>query len=61
MNWRKSTYSAANGSCVELATEGGMVYVRDSKDPEGGTLALSPESWRALLDGAKAGELDDML
>jgi hypothetical protein len=61
MIWRKSSYSSNSVDCVELATEGGTVYVRDSKNPDAGTLALSVESWQALLDGAKAGELDDLL
>lgn len=30
MNWNRSS-KCANGACVEVATEGGMVYVRDSK------------------------------
>ena len=61
MNWRKSSYSSTNGTCVELATDGVTVYVRDTKDPDGGTLALSADTWRSLLDAAKAGELDDLL
>lgn len=42
MRWRRSTYSAANGDCVELATAGATVYVRDSKAPDAG-------AWRELL------------
>jgi len=61
MDWTKSSYSAPDANCVELATDGDHVYVRDSKAPDAGTLALSPETWRSLLDAAKAGELDDLL
>ncbi|MGA8116209.1 MAG: DUF397 domain-containing protein [Actinocatenispora sp.] len=29
---------------------GARVYVRDSKDRQGGTLAVSPESWSRFLN-----------
>ena len=61
MIWRKSSYSSTNGSCVELATDGENVRLRDSKAPDGGTLTLSADTWRSLLDAAKAGELDGLL
>ena len=61
MNWTKSSYSDQTGQCVELAADGEHVYVRDSKDLDGGTLALSAGTWRELLGAAKAGELDGLL
>jgi hypothetical protein len=60
MQWRKSSFSDGTGACVEVAVDGETVYIRDTKAPEAGTLALSATSWRDLLDAAKAGELDDM-
>jgi hypothetical protein len=37
--WRKSSYSGSNGgNCVEVARNpGGIIAVRDSKDPRGGS------------------------
>jgi Domain of unknown function (DUF397) len=48
-DWRKSSYSGANGgSCVELASGQGVVQVRDTTDRDGGTLAFNAKAWRAF-------------
>jgi Domain of unknown function (DUF397) len=57
--WRKSTRSNAEGACIEVADNlAGVVALRDSKDKAGPVLVLSPDEWRAFIDGAKAGEFD---
>jgi len=44
--WRKSTYSGANGaSCVEVASAEG-VAVRDTTDRDGVTLQFTAEAWQ---------------
>jgi transposase len=49
-NWRKSTYSDANGGdCVELANDSDMVMVRDTTNRGGGTLTVTADAWRAFL------------
>ncbi|MGH3187228.1 MAG: DUF397 domain-containing protein [Streptosporangiaceae bacterium] len=49
-NWRKSSYSGANGGeCVEVATTAGAVMVRDSTDRGGDTLTVSAAAWRAFV------------
>jgi Domain of unknown function (DUF397) len=49
MEWRKSTYSNANGgNCVETASNGGVILVRDTTDRDGGTLAFTAEVWKAF-------------
>jgi hypothetical protein len=57
--WRKSSFSANNGACVELAplTEGG-VAVRDSKDPHGPVLSFTRAEWTAFAAGMAAGEFN---
>ncbi|GAB3487291.1 DUF397 domain-containing protein [Amycolatopsis cihanbeyliensis] len=47
--WIKSSHSANNGDCVEVAFGTDRVAARDSKDPDGGALLLSPEAFRAFL------------
>jgi Domain of unknown function (DUF397) len=57
--WRKSTYSGANGDCVEVAGNlPGIVAVRDSKNREGPALVFRRAKWDAFLSGAKDGEFD---
>lgn len=58
--WRKASASAGNGQCVEVAALVGGVAVRDSKDPNGPVLRFTRTEIAAFLDGAKAGEFDDL-
>ena len=49
-DWRKSTYSDANGgNCVETASSDSVVLVRDTTNRDGGTLAFSAAAWNAFL------------
>jgi hypothetical protein len=57
--WRKASYSANAGNCVEVAGNlPGVVAVRDSKDPAGPALVLSSAQWRTFAASVKAGDLD---
>jgi hypothetical protein len=55
--WRTATRSSNNGGdCVEVADNlPGRILVRDSKDRTGGTLAFTPDAWRAFVANAARG------
>ncbi|MFE2294267.1 DUF397 domain-containing protein [Streptomyces sp. NPDC059452] len=60
--WVKSTYSGGDGGqCLEWAPAAaavtGIVPVRDSKAPEGPSLAVSGAAWTGLVEFAKAASL----
>jgi hypothetical protein len=51
MDWRKSSYSNANGGqCVETASAKGAVLVRDTTDRDGVTLSVPAAAWQAFLE-----------
>jgi hypothetical protein len=54
LNWRKASYSAANGGgCVEAADNGNRVLVRDTQDRSGPVLRFSAIAWRRFADQTK--------
>lgn len=57
-HWRKATLSQANGACVEVASLGGEIAVRNSKEPDGHILVFGMDQWNEFLRRIKAGEFD---
>jgi Domain of unknown function (DUF397) len=59
LRWYKSTRSAGNGACVEVAVSAaGGVAVRDSKDPDGPVLRFDGEAWQGFVRSVRAGRFD---
>ncbi|RJL32843.1 DUF397 domain-containing protein [Bailinhaonella thermotolerans] len=69
--WRRSGHSTNGGECVEVCVAEGetggagheadhdvWLLIRDSKDPAGGELALTPAEWTALLLRIKRGDFE---
>lgn len=57
--WVKSSYSAGNGACVEVASPVvDEVAVRDSKDPYSPTLSFAPGSWSTFVSDVRRGAFD---
>ncbi len=58
--WFKSSYSGSGGSCIEIAANlvpsRGVVPVRDSKDPDGPSLAVPTSAFVRFVAGVKGGE-----
>lgn len=61
LDWRKSTWSIANGQCIEAASlADGRLAVRDSMDKSGPMVNFTEGEWRSFLKGVKDGDLDAM-
>jgi hypothetical protein len=53
-NWRKATYSTAEGSCVEAGSVPGLVLVRDTtQHGRGPVLRVTPAGWDRLMASIK--------
>ncbi|MFE6766462.1 DUF397 domain-containing protein [Streptomyces sp. NPDC057689] len=55
-DWRRSSYSNANGGdCLEVADgHPGLVPVRDSTRPDGPALLLNAAAWAPFIASVKA-------
>jgi hypothetical protein len=61
LRWIKSSFSFANGDCVEVAgLPDGSIGVRDSKDAAGPVLQFTHSEWQAFIGGARNGEFDHL-
>ncbi|WP_063051784.1 DUF397 domain-containing protein [Nocardia arthritidis] len=57
--WFKSSHSGGGADCVEVAhLAGGMVGIRDSKNPTGPALIFTPSEWDAFTAGVVRGGFD---
>ncbi|MEV4535790.1 DUF397 domain-containing protein [Asanoa sp. NPDC049518] len=56
VTWTKSTYSGANGGCVEWAKLDSEIGVRDSKDKTGPVLTFTRTAWQSFVDATSRGD-----
>jgi hypothetical protein len=57
--WIKSSLSAYNGNCVQVAgLTADTIRVRDSKHPRGAVLHFTPAEWDAFIGGVHKGEFN---
>lgn len=56
--WRKSTRSSTNGSCVEVRKSVRTVQVRDTKDRSGPVLAFPERAWEEFITAVQDGQFD---
>jgi hypothetical protein len=57
-HWSKSSRSANNGACVEVAFAPDLVATRDSKDPTGPALVFHRSAWTTFVAALKNGDHD---
>jgi Domain of unknown function (DUF397) len=56
VTWKKSSWSAHNGNCVEVAAlPAAGVGVRDSKDANSPILIFDQRAWRQFLASVRTG------
>ncbi len=53
LNWRKSTQSVGNG-CLEVAAADGVVFLRDSKRPDGPIVPIPAGAWFVFVAELRA-------
>jgi hypothetical protein len=56
LRWFKSSRSASNGACVEVAGTVTGVAVRDSKNPDGPVLRFNAGAWQGFIDSVREGD-----
>ncbi|GII75049.1 hypothetical protein Sru01_00310 [Sphaerisporangium rufum] len=56
-HWYKSSYSADQGECVEVAWRSGVRAVRDSTRVDEPVLTCSADEWSVFVTGVRWGDL----
>jgi hypothetical protein len=52
--FRKSSFSVAQGACVEVGSQfPGLVVIRDSQNANGAMIPVAPNGWRRFISQVK--------
>jgi hypothetical protein len=57
LSWQISSY-CNGGTCIQVARAGDIIYLGDSKDPEGPALTSTRQAWQHLIDNIKDNRFD---
>ena len=57
-DWRKASYSMANGNCVEAISTSTHIAVRDSIKPGTTIISYPSRAWQIFIAAVKAGNFD---
>lgn len=60
LHWMKARSSMPTGACVELASAGDTIALRNSRDP-GVVLHFTKAEIAAFIEGSRDGEFDDLV
>ncbi|MEM8923956.1 MAG: DUF397 domain-containing protein [Actinomycetota bacterium] len=61
LTWVKSSFSGANGNCVEIAVDGHEILLRNSKRPDEQPISFATAEIEAFVAACKAGEFDGLV
>ena len=59
-DWRKSVRSVNGANCVEVAAVSKTIGVRDSKNPYGPVLELTPRDWATFVGSIREANSDGL-
>jgi predicted secreted Zn-dependent protease len=59
LTWRIAA-NCEGGTCVRVAASDDLVFIGDSKNPEGPLLACSKVAWKQFVKGVRDGVFDGL-
>lgn len=63
LTWIKAGRSNPSGNCVEVGedTEGGVIFLRNTRDRNGSILCVDRDMFSGLIESAREGALDQLI